>query len=169
MGRALTPSESTSGSGPALPTDDDLLTGLRSTSLNYVTSSDSASFATAIAPFNTRIPYIPSAVVYPSSVSDVQEAVRCAASSGKAVSARSGGHGYASYGLGGQDGSLVIDLMNFKDVKVGDDGIAVIGAGTRLGDVALGLYQHKRATVSSFSSEDHFVSHLVSELLCHVL
>ena len=58
------------------------------------------------------------------------------------VVARGGGHSYVAYSLGGQDGSLVIDLQHFDQVVVNNvTGTAVIGAGNRLGNVALGLYE----------------------------
>ena len=57
------------------------------------------------------------------------------------VNARSGGHSYAGYGLGGVNGHLVIDLLKIKDIVVDQEtGTAVVGAGNRLGDIALGLF-----------------------------
>jgi len=35
---------------------------------------------------------------------------------------------------------MVIDLENFQDIKVNSNGMANIGAGVRLGDMALSLY-----------------------------
>lgn len=63
------------------------------------------------------------------------------------VAARRGGHSYSANGLGGADGSLVIDVKIFKSIEVDQaTGVAAIGAGIRLGDVAVGLYERgKRA------------------------
>jgi hypothetical protein len=56
------------------------------------------------------------------------------------VSPRAGGHSYAAYGLGGTNGALVIDLQRIKQVSVdASTGEAVIGTGSRLGDIALSL------------------------------
>lgn len=81
---------------------------------------------------------------------EVAEAVLCASSIGLAVSARSGGHSYAAYGLGGENGSLVIDMSAFDTVSVEpESGVATIGAGNRLGEIILGLTSAGRAMVSS--------------------
>ena len=57
------------------------------------------------------------------------------------VTARAGGHSYAAYGLGGEDGHLVVDLRNFNNISVDVvTGIATIGAGCRLGDIAIALF-----------------------------
>lgn len=57
------------------------------------------------------------------------------------MNARSGGHSYAAYGLGGADGHLIVDLSNIKDIHVDNStGVAVVGAGNRLGDVATALF-----------------------------
>lgn len=84
-------------------------------------------------------------MVYPSTPAEVSAAVLCAAQTGLNVSVRSGGHSYASYSLGGTDGSLVIDLSAFNDIVVNADGTAEVGAGQRLGDVALALNDGGRA------------------------
>lgn len=56
------------------------------------------------------------------------------------VSARSGGHSYTAYGLGGKNGALVVDLARLTRISVDQsNGQADIGAGNRLGDVALAL------------------------------
>ena len=53
---------------------------------------------------------------------------------------------YASFSSGGQNGSVVIDLQEFQNIEVNDNGIAKVGAGVRLGDLALSIYnQSKRA------------------------
>ena len=53
---------------------------------------------------------------------------------------------YASFSSGGKNGSMVVDLSEFQAITVDAKGEAHIGAGLRLGDMALGLYnQSKRA------------------------
>merc|ERR1711939_445660 len=112
---------------------------------NLVTPSDSA-YADDAQPFNLRFDTAPSAIAYPTTAQEVAEAVLCASSIGLAVSARSGGHSYAAYGLGGENGSLVIDMSAFDTVSVEpESGVATIGAGNRLGEIILGLTSAGRA------------------------
>lgn len=99
----------------------------------YVTTRASA------AAYNQRIQPEPTAILYPSSQQEIAQALSCASHAGVKVSARGGGHSYASYGLGSGDGALVIDLGNFRDIKVDGSGRASIGAGNRLGDIYLAL------------------------------
>jgi len=75
-----------------------------------------------IAAYNQRIQPKPIALVKPTSPQQVSSALKCAKQAGVATSARSGGHSYGSYGLGGTDGSLVIDLVNFKKLEVDSSG-----------------------------------------------
>ncbi|GAA6004214.1 hypothetical protein JCM10207_002486 [Rhodosporidiobolus poonsookiae] len=91
------------------------------------------------AAYNQRLQPSPAAILYPSIPSDIASALSCAAASNVSVSARGGGHSYASYGLGGDDGALVIDLNAFREVDVDESGIAKVGAGNRLGDIYLAL------------------------------
>ncbi|CEL51914.1 6-hydroxy-D-nicotine oxidase OS=Arthrobacter oxidans PE=1 SV=2 [Rhizoctonia solani AG-1 IB] len=73
---------------------------------------------------------------------DIQNYVRCAATYGVAVASRSGGHSYASYGVGGQNGSLVVDLSKLKSVSFDGRGNAKIQTGNRLGDIAQALWDN---------------------------
>ncbi|KAG0140347.1 hypothetical protein CROQUDRAFT_665307 [Cronartium quercuum f. sp. fusiforme G11] len=99
------------------------------------------------APFNQRFTLIPAAIVFPNNTQAVSDSVKIAAGEKLPVSARSGGHSYAAYGLGGKNGALVVDLSRLKTVSVDQStGNALIGPGNRLGDVAIGLNaQAKRA------------------------
>lgn len=63
----------------------------------------SSNYGQDSAPFNQAYSWKPAVIVYPQSTNDVSQAVKCAASSGYKVSARSGGHSYAAYGLGGEE------------------------------------------------------------------
>lgn len=58
------------------------------------------------------------------------------------MAARGGGHSYGSYGVGGFNGSLVVDLGGFKTISVASDGVASVGAGNLLGDMAVALNGH---------------------------
>lgn len=62
------------------------------------------------------------------------------------VVARSGGHSYIANGLGGKNGSFVVDMSNFNTISVNtSSNVATIGSGNRLGDVALALNNKGRA------------------------
>ena len=52
----------------------------------------------------------------------------------------------ANYGLGGQKGSLVIDLSGLDSITVDGD-TAIVGAGNRLGDVAEALYNNGQKAI----------------------
>lgn len=93
-------------------------------------------------PFNTRLNYTPIAIALPSTPEEVSHAVTCASAAHVPVQARSGGHSYASFSSGGQNGSLVINLELFQDIEVNPNTmIACVGGGVRLGNLALGIYE----------------------------
>ncbi|KAJ5580639.1 hypothetical protein N7450_006940 [Penicillium hetheringtonii] len=93
--------------------------------------------------YNTDIPVVPAAITYPETTEEVAAIVSCAADHKYKVQARSGGHSYANYGLGGTDGAIVVDLMHFQHFSFNpDSNIATIGAGTLLGDLTTRLYQY---------------------------
>lgn len=64
------------------------------------------------------------------------------------VQARSGGHSYASFSTGGQDGTLVIDLASLNGVSVFRDGSASIDGGVRLGNLDEALFNQGRRAMS---------------------
>ncbi|KAL9632237.1 MAG: hypothetical protein Q9164_005440 [Protoblastenia rupestris] len=111
--------------------------------VRFISSPD---FSERVRPFNLRLPYTPTVIVLPTTTEHVSTAVVCAGQSNVKVQARSGGHSYASFGIGGQDGSMVIDLESFQNISADANGTATVGAGVRLGNLALGIYnQAKRA------------------------
>jgi len=110
---------------------------------------NSTAFTQSIAPFNLRLQFTPVAVAIPTTVAQVQAAVVCGASLGITVSPKSGGHSYASHGLGGEDGHLMVDMKYFNTVSLDNStGIATIGPGARLGNVAQALYTQGQAALS---------------------
>ncbi|GAA5930349.1 hypothetical protein JCM1841_005882 [Sporobolomyces salmonicolor] len=136
---ALLSIASSSSASPLLwERNNGLASCLRSDGIRTVTTY-SAAYSQDSAAYNQRIQPKPAALVYPSTPSQISSALLCAAKTNTSVSARGGGHSYASYGLGGADGALVIDLSGFQNVTVSEEGVASIGAGQRLGDVALAL------------------------------
>ncbi|KAK1223162.1 hypothetical protein PQX77_013967 [Marasmius sp. AFHP31] len=100
----------------------------------------------ASAAYNRRFTFSPSAVAYPKSAEEVSKAVMIGAGNGMRVVARSGGHSYIANGLGGENGTLVVDLSGMNAISVDDSShIAKIETGNRLGNVAVGLNEKGRA------------------------
>ncbi|KAK4451045.1 putative oxidase [Podospora aff. communis PSN243] len=89
-----------------------------------------------VKPYNLDVSVTPVAVVRPQSAQDISQIIQCATANGKKVQAKSGGHSYANYGLGGDNGAVAIDMVNFQHFRM--DNVtwqATVGAGTRLGEV----------------------------------
>lgn len=104
-------------------------------------------FSQDILTWNLRLQFTPQAFAIPKTVAQVQAAVKCAKQYGVKVNPKSGGHSYAGHSLGGENGHLVVDLKYFNTISVDSaTNIATVGAGSRLGNTALALYdQGKRA------------------------
>ncbi|PKS06753.1 hypothetical protein jhhlp_006827 [Lomentospora prolificans] len=110
---------------------------------------DSDDWALDVAPFNERLPYTPIAIAVPRTVEHIEDAVKCAVGLGVKVAAKCGGHSYASLGLGGEDGHLVIEMDRMHDVTLSEDGeTAVIQGGARLGHVATELWEQGGRAIS---------------------
>ncbi|KAL7274613.1 hypothetical protein RUND412_002476 [Rhizina undulata] len=117
-----------------------LITQLRSSPHNLTVLPPTAREAK---PFNHRLLYTPAAIVIPRNISEIQEALRIARENGINVSARCGGHSYAAHGIGGEDGVLVVDMKMFADFEVDiETGVASVGGGLRLGEVAWKLWEN---------------------------
>ena len=111
--------------------------------------SSTSNFTDAVKPYNLRLAFTPVAVAAPRTVAQVQAAVACGAKLGIQVSPKSGGHSYASHGIGGENGHLMVDLKYWNDVSLDTKtGIATIGPGSRLGNVAQALYAQGKAAIS---------------------
>ncbi|KAF2743413.1 Glucooligosaccharide oxidase [Sporormia fimetaria CBS 119925] len=104
-----------------------------------------AGYSELIEPYNIRLPHTPAVVVIPITTQHVQDAVVCAAQAKLKVQAKSGGHSYANFASGGKDGSMMISLSSFTDVSVDSAGIAKVGGGVRLGNMADALAAQGRA------------------------
>src|SRR6202020_966697 len=59
---------------------------------------------------NIRVNYTPLVLVYAVNNNDVKKAVNCAVQVKRDIIARSGGHSYEKYGLGGRDNVIVLDV-----------------------------------------------------------
>ncbi|KAK3952252.1 glucooligosaccharide oxidase [Pseudoneurospora amorphoporcata] len=112
-----------------------------------VDAQGSSDWRADVNPFNQRLPYTPVAIAVPTAVQHIQGAVSCATKLGIKVTPKSGGHSYASFGLGGENGHLVVELDRMSKVTPDKTtNIAHVQAGARLGHVATELYkQGKRA------------------------
>ncbi|KAI0145078.1 Glucooligosaccharide oxidase [Xylariaceae sp. FL1272] len=98
-------------------------------------------------PFNSLLAFKPDIVAVPTTAEEIQSAIVCGAQMGYKVTAKSGGHSYGSYGLGGEDGHLIIELDRMYAVKLDTEtNIATSEPGARLGHLAVELWaQGKRA------------------------
>ncbi|KAG7419434.1 FAD-linked oxidoreductase sorD [Fusarium oxysporum f. sp. rapae] len=100
-------------------------------------------------PFNLEFPVIPAAVICPQNVIEVSETVKCAKQSGLKVQAKSGGHSYGNYGLGGDNGAVSIDLVNLKDFEMDNETwYESFGAGTNLGELDKNLHTFGRRAIA---------------------
>ncbi|CRG91115.1 hypothetical protein PISL3812_08163 [Talaromyces islandicus] len=90
-----------------------------------------------VKPYNLDHPVTPAAVTFPETIQQIANIVKCAAEADIKVQARSGGHSYANYGIGGVDGAIVVDVKNFQQFSYDPTThYATIGAGTLLADVS---------------------------------
>ncbi|GAA6031367.1 hypothetical protein JCM8097_005626 [Rhodosporidiobolus ruineniae] len=138
LSSALNPHFLLAAAAPLYERQASLASCLRRNGLQPITAQ-SSNFTQDTEAYNERLQPNPAALFYPSSPDDIASALTCAASTSTQVSARGGGHSYASYSLGGDDGALVVDLNAFRDISVDENGLAKIGAGNRLGDIYLAL------------------------------
>lgn len=128
----------------ALTANTDLSNCLFKEGVAFVDSerNDTATYWEASQSDNVRFHFHPLAVAYPKGAKQVSKAVNCARKHGNIqVAARSGGHSFAGFGSGGQDGALIIDLKNLNHT-ISDSAheLAHIGPATRLGDVVKELW-----------------------------
>lgn len=101
-------------------------------------------YALGTIPWNARCSFSPAAIVKVASAEDVSKAVQLAAKHGIPVQARSGGHSFGAYSLGGRSGALVIHLGKLNEVKYDEHTQrATIGGGALLGRVSSVLDKHR--------------------------
>ncbi|KAJ9650001.1 hypothetical protein H2198_010682 [Neophaeococcomyces mojaviensis] len=102
-----------------------------------------------VKPYNLDDRVTPAAVTRPSNSQQVADIVKCAVASNVKVQPRSGGHSYANFGLGGQDGTVVVDLVNFQHFSMDQSTWqATIGSGTLLGDVTTRLHDNGNRAIA---------------------
>ncbi|KAH7245055.1 hypothetical protein BKA59DRAFT_397348 [Fusarium tricinctum] len=95
----------------------------------------------SIRQWNVRLTYTPAAVATPYTIEQIQVAVNCGINNRVRVTAKGGGHSFGSYGLGSEDGHLVIALQQLNKVTLFENGTARIQPGARLGHVSSELYK----------------------------
>ncbi|KAH8598199.1 hypothetical protein B0O99DRAFT_650521 [Bisporella sp. PMI_857] len=89
-----------------------------------------------VKPYNLDRPVKPAAITYPKTKEQVAAIVKVAVEHGAKVQARSGGHSYANYCIGGVDGCVVIDMKHFQRFEMDrQTWRATVGAGMLLGDL----------------------------------
>ncbi|KAJ5731308.1 uncharacterized protein N7483_005816 [Penicillium malachiteum] len=116
---------------------------------NLVTFQGDFLFDSNIPRYNLDFPVVPVAITYPETTEQVAEIVKCAADNDIKVQAYSGGHSYANYGLGGNDGAIVIHQKNMQHFSMDTETqIATVGPGTNLGDLQQRLYHAGRRAVA---------------------
>ncbi|EPE27842.1 FAD-binding protein [Glarea lozoyensis ATCC 20868] len=130
-----------------LPSRDSLAACFVSKNVPFVVES-SEGWNHKVIPWNVRLNYTPVAIAIPQSADQIKAAVSCGIRSGLRVSAKSGGHSFGSYGLGGEDGHLVIELDRMDRITLHRDGTARIEPGARLGNVVVELYNQGRRAIS---------------------
>ena len=115
-----------------------------------VDKAGSANWTADIKPFNSRLQYTPAAVAVPVTIPQIQAAVNCGRTVGIKVTAKGGGHSYASSGLGGENGHLVIQLDRMFNVTLNKTtNVATVQPGARLGHVANELFKQGGRAISA--------------------
>ncbi|KFZ25425.1 hypothetical protein V502_00092 [Pseudogymnoascus sp. VKM F-4520 (FW-2644)] len=95
-----------------------------------------------VKPYNLSIPIEPAAITYPKTTAQVAAIIKCAVAANLKVQARSGGHSYANYCIGGVSGAVVIDLKHFQRFSMDrTTWQAAVGAGTLLGNLTKRMHE----------------------------
>ncbi|KAJ5108088.1 hypothetical protein N7456_004763 [Penicillium angulare] len=127
----------------------DCLLGAVGNNSNLLAFQGDFLFDSRIPRYNLEFPVVPTAITYPDNAEQVAGIIKCAADHDIKVQAYSGGHSYANYGLGGNDGAIVVHMKNIQHFSVDPDThIATVGAGTLLGDLHQRLYHAGRRAVT---------------------
>ncbi|KAH6967947.1 hypothetical protein AUP68_17386 [Ilyonectria robusta] len=133
----------------AVPTKRDAITSCLTSSKVPIDVKGSAEWTQDGTAYNLRLQYQPVAIAVPTTVAHISAAVKCGVKHGVKISAKSGGHSYTSWGFGGDDGHLVVELDRMFSVKLNTkDNTAKIQPGARLGHVATELYNQGKRAIS---------------------
>lgn len=114
--------------------------------------------------YNVRLPtYTPAAIAVPTNILQIQGAVKCGRDLNLKVSAKAGGHSYASGGFGGENGHLVVQLDRMHNVTLDPTtNIALVEPGTRLGHMATELYKQGNRSISHGTCPRHVTYSLLT-------
>ena len=100
-------------------------------------------WAASISPWQLRIKPTPSGVIFPTTHAQIAAGLKCAVDRGIKVSARGGGHSYGSYGVGGKDGALVINMLAFNSTLYAPaTGLFTYGGGSLVGPASTWLWEN---------------------------
>lgn len=115
-----------------------------------VDDKGTSTWSADIKPFNPRLTYTPVAVAVPTTIAQIKASVDCGRTAGVKVTAKSGGHSYASLGVGGEDGHLMIELDRMYNVTLDTKtNVATVQPGARLGHIANELYKQGKRAISA--------------------
>ncbi|KAJ6547864.1 hypothetical protein B0H10DRAFT_2243380 [Mycena sp. CBHHK59/15] len=104
--------------------------------------------------YSTTVHNDPVAVAYPTSAQQVAGRCRRWGAQNLEVVARSGGHSYIANGLGGNNGSLVVDLSKLKAVTIrSSNNTAIIETGNRLG-MYYGRHTAEHGNTNTFAASN---------------
>ncbi|EJD49067.1 FAD-binding domain-containing protein [Auricularia subglabra TFB-10046 SS5] len=105
--------------------------------------------------YNTAYTIYPAALVRPNSTQLVAEAVKCAVKANVKVQPRGGGHSFADYSIGGESGSLVVDLVQFQNFEMDTNTWqAKVGGGMKLGVVTTKMHENGKRAMSHGTCPD---------------
>ncbi|KAL1630344.1 hypothetical protein SLS56_005018 [Neofusicoccum ribis] len=101
-----------------------------------------------VKPYIRQYPYTRTAVMYPNTVDEVAEIVKCASQNNLKVQVRSGGHDYVNKCISGSDGAITVDLNNLNQLSVDQATVIVtIGPSNGLKAVNEGLRNNGRRMI----------------------
>ncbi|KAK4188629.1 hypothetical protein QBC35DRAFT_495964 [Podospora australis] len=104
---------------------------------------------TWVKPYNLDVLVVPAVVVRPQTAQDVSGVVKCADKLGLKVQAKSGGHSFQNYGVGGEDGAIALDMVNFQKFEMDTTTWrATVGSGTRLGELDKKLHDNGKRAIA---------------------
>ncbi|ROV93855.1 hypothetical protein VMCG_08780 [Cytospora schulzeri] len=123
---------------------------------------DSPEFESLSRSYNRVFSYRPAVICVPEKDKHVSNAILCASNHGVKVQAKGGGHSYAAYSSGGKNDSLILHMRNYSSVELDTKtNIALVGAGVRLGQLAVDLFQQggravPHGTIKNVGVAGHF-------------
>ncbi|EPS30633.1 hypothetical protein PDE_05585 [Penicillium oxalicum 114-2] len=137
------------GNAHSLPGQDCLLDAVGHKTSLVTFRNDAFYHFKAPSLYNLNFPVKPIAVTFPENSEQIARIVQCASRHSLKVQARSGGHSYGNYGLGGEDGMIVVDLKHLQEFSVDPvTHVATVGSGTLLGDLHSRLYHASQRAVA---------------------